>query len=273
MFVEIDRMCKYVYGELHERMTKALAKECLEHPPIVPFVFTRSCRTMGANSPMRCSRSIYDRRAPPTFSIRHGHNTGSNTGLQNSDTPGPWTGGSVQPHDKYPFRQAVPRRYRGPTQAPPHSVPSVYNFQRPLTSLEIPIPACHDSGHLSTSSRIVLVGSMQENCGLKLNTYPYLFHKEAFQTYLGSVKKYMVHVYISSSGHLWLIFSRETLTIVQRFLLFLSFRSTKSDLNLSVFMYHVFLYGLLWKIFLLSNKATPQPNANPIAQPTNTSVT
>ncbi len=166
VFVEIDRMCKYVYGELHDRMTKALAKECLEHPPIVPFVFTRSCRTMGANSPMRCSRSIYDRRAPPTFSIRHGHNTGSNTGLQNSDTPGPWTGGSVQPHDKYPFRQAVPRRYRGPTQAPPHSVPSVYNFQRPLTSLEIPIPACHDSGHLSTSSRIVLVGSMQENCGL-----------------------------------------------------------------------------------------------------------
>jgi hypothetical protein len=66
---------------------------------------------------------------------------------------------------------------------------------------------------------------------------------------LGSVKKYMVHVYLSSSGHLWPIFNRETLKIVQLFLLFLSFRSTKSSLNLSVFMYHVFLYEPLARTF------------------------
>ncbi len=65
---------------------------------------------------------------------------------------------------------------------------------------------------------------------------------------LGSVKKYMVHVYISSSGHLWPVFNRETFKIAQLFLLFLSFRSTQSDLNLSVFMYHVFLYGPLLNI-------------------------
>jgi hypothetical protein len=59
---------------------------------------------------------------------------------------------------------------------------------------------------------------------------------------LGFVKKYVVPVYISSSGHLWPIFNRETLKIAQLFLGFLSFRSTQSDLNLSVFMYHVFLY-------------------------------
>ncbi len=68
---------------------------------------------------------------------------------------------------------------------------------------------------------------------------------DSLMSRLGSVKKYMVHVYISSSGHLWPVFNRETLKIAQLFLLFLSFRSTKSDLNLSVFMYHVFLYGPL----------------------------
>ncbi len=137
LFVGIDRVCKYVSVELHERMTQAIAKAFLEH--------------LIADCPFRFHTILTDSGAQFTYVLLAVHLRPKNTthlfdqtcthyGIQHRLTMfrHPWTNGQVEVF-KQTIKAHTVKQYHDDTvdQLKHHLMAFllVYNFQRPLRAL------------------------------------------------------------------------------------------------------------------------------------------
>lgn len=142
LFVGIDRVCKYVYVELHERMTQTIAKAFLEH--------------LIADCPFRIHTILTDNGAQFTYALLAEHlrpknkshlfdQTCTHHGIQHRLTKfrHPWTNGQVEVFNRTIKAHTVKQYHYDTVDQLTHHLMAfllVYNFQRPLRALNYQSP-------------------------------------------------------------------------------------------------------------------------------------
>lgn len=142
LFVGIDRVCKYVYVELHERMTQAIAKEFLDHLIAdCPFIIHTILTDNGA----QFTYALLAEHGRPQGKIHLFDQTCTQHGIRHKLTKfrHPWTNGQVEVFNRTIKAHTVKRyHYDTVVQLKQHLMAFllVYNFQRPLRALKYQSP-------------------------------------------------------------------------------------------------------------------------------------
>jgi len=142
LFVGIDRVCKYVYVELHQRMTQEVARDFLEH-------FITDC-------PFKIHTILTDNGAQFTYALLAEHlrpkdkthmfdQTCARHGIKHSLTKfrHPWTNGQVEIMNKKIKAHTTKKyHYESVESLKKHLMAYLlaYNFQRPLKGLKYMSP-------------------------------------------------------------------------------------------------------------------------------------
>ena len=142
LFVGIDRVCKYAYAELHERMTQEIARDFLEN-------FIKDC-------PFKIHTILTDNGAQFTYALLAEHLRPKNkvhmfdllcaqNGIEHRLTKfrHPWTNGQVEIMNKKIKAHTTKKyHYESAESLKKHLMAYllVYNFQRPLKALKYKSP-------------------------------------------------------------------------------------------------------------------------------------
>lgn len=142
LFVGIDRVCKYAYVELHERMTQPIALAFLEHL-IKDCPFT--IHTILTDNGAPFTYALLAERLRPKHKMHLFDQTCAAHGIRHRLTKfrHPWTNGQVEVFNRIIKGHTTKRyHYDTVTQLKTHIMAFLlaYNFQRPLKALKYHSP-------------------------------------------------------------------------------------------------------------------------------------
>ena len=142
LFVGIDRVCKYAFFELHERMTKEIAKDFLQNL-IKDFPF--KIHTILTDNGAQFTYELLAEHLKPKNKVHLFDKTCSAAGIKHRLTKfrHPWTNGQVEIFNRK-IKEHTTKRYHYDTQESlkRHLMAFLlaYNFQRPLKALKFKSP-------------------------------------------------------------------------------------------------------------------------------------